>query len=128
MLDLLQPHPGMESRLGIDARHVIVDQPDWRVVYSHLNELPLTADKVVLWPGSRVFMPNIGKVCAYTVTMVGQDGRVQVTDTDRSGGDWEESAASLYGHLTAATQAALKKLAAWEASLATPTRETTNEA
>jgi hypothetical protein len=112
---LLHSHPGMEMRKGLDKRHVVVDQPEWRAVRSEIAKLPLTADKVVVWPGDTVLRAGVGEVYVYTVTTVGLDGYIQVTHADGSGGEWALVAAELYGCIATATRVADENQAHFDA-------------
>jgi hypothetical protein len=106
----------LERRVGLDARHVIVDQPEWRLVRSWLAKQPVSADGIHLAPGNLAFLPRKeGNVLAVWVEMVGPES-VQVRYGSREGDPWTESASSLYGHLDNAKRKAKDFKDAWEAA------------
>jgi hypothetical protein len=114
-LGLLHRHPRKENLLGLNPTHVVVDHTDWRLVCDYIAKLPLSADKVVLWPGDTVLRAGVGQVYVYTVTTVGLDGYIQVTHADGSGGEWALMAAELYGRVDNATRAADENQAHFDA-------------
>ena len=113
---LLHRHPGSEKRKGLDARHVIVDQPDWRLLRGYLAKFPRSADNDHLWPGNIAFLPRKeGNVLVVWIEMIGPES-VQVRYGSREGDPWMESASSLYGCLNNAKRKAQESKAAWTAA------------